>query len=67
MRRLQVNAKCRFHFDSEGWLHTWDGHAGNAFAPDEVEALRKFLAEGAALPESPLNPIPNPHPKGNES
>ena len=54
LAKAQVNAKCRFHLDNDGWLTVWDGYAEAYFAPDEVAALKAFLA--AAPPVQPPSP-----------
>lgn len=58
MKELKVNAKCIFQIDHEGWLSIRDGHAEIGLAPDELEALRRFLspapqAKGEATPTAP--------------
>lgn len=60
MRRgLQFNPKCIFEIDHEGWLSIRDGYAEIGLAPDEVEALQKFLAEGTAKPSKKSEPYRN--------
>jgi hypothetical protein len=71
MREARVNAKCRFRLDSDGWMEVWDGYQSASFAPDEVEALRLFLAPAAersgapeGLPEG-SNPSKSPDPEAS--
>jgi hypothetical protein len=62
MREVKVNAKCRFRLDSDGWLEVWDGYQSAGLAPDEVEALRQFLAPLADRRDAPEPKAKGPHP-----
>ncbi len=57
-RKLNVNAKCIFEIDHEGWLSIRDGYAEIGLAPDELDALRKFL--------TPPNPVAGEGPETRE-